>query len=79
MPIIFSDHHGCDNCKRTFCWSYFELQKQRLGASCLSVETIPTDRTLVHRCEPIGESCFQIAVNCPYCGYDNHFEYTKNE
>lgn len=78
MPIKFTDTHICEKCGKTFEWNYFELTRQHIDSPNLTVERIPTDKTLVYRFGKNNDGCYDVAVNCPYCDYDNHFSYSKN-
>lgn len=71
MPVIFSADRICENCNRKFKWHWFQIQRQRMGTAP-AFERIPTEKTLVHNCVSRNDTNYDIEVNCPHCGYDNH-------
>ena len=45
----------------------------------MTVERIPTECTMVYRFDQIETGTFEVGVNCPYCYYDNRFNFVENK
>lgn len=75
MPIIFTDNQKCEKCSKVFEWNYFELKRQTIDSSQIKMESIPSNRTLAHNFQQIDIDAYYVKVNCPHCGFDNHFKF----
>lgn len=76
MPILFKSVKQCDNCKKDFEWIGFELERQSLSGQ-IHVEKIPNELK-AHSIKRTDNGTFKVAVNCPYCDYDNIFDFENN-
>ena len=75
MPIKHTGNYTCEKCQKGFEWNHFEVKASRIDEPLIP-EIIPTDRVLVHKFDPVAQNKICIEVNCPDCGYDNHFMWT---
>ena len=75
MPIKYEGNHVCERCGESFKWIYFEPLKQKLSQGKFVVEDIPTDKTLAYEIKTDDQGNKTVYVNCPYCDWDNHFEF----
>lgn len=71
MPILYSDIHTCEKCKKSFEWCYFKQHKHRNGTLPI-VEDVPSKK-IAYSCENNGEGGYNVSVNCPHCDYENRF------
>lgn len=79
MPIKFTGDLVCEKCGEDFEWNYFELIRQNIHSPQFTVECIPCRKTLVHSCQEKSCDIYDVEVNCPFCGFDNHFTYKLRE
>lgn len=77
MPILHQGIHICSHCQKEFEWVHFELTRQYLSGPLL-VERIP-NQPKTHWFMPDANGEFDVAVNCPHCGYDNHFVFSVED
>lgn len=77
MPILHQGTHVCNGCQAEFDWIHFELTCQKLSDH-LVVECIP-NQPKVHRFMPTSDGKAEVYVNCPYCGFYNHFLFSESE
>lgn len=75
MPIIFTAFRICENFGKKFEWNCFKLNRQRSDSQSLTIERPPFEKTLAHSCEQRDDNAYDVEVNCPHCGYDNHFSH----
>jgi len=76
LPIIFTDDHTCERCKKVFEWNYFELIRQKnIDSPQFKFEPMPHGKTLAHSCQNRNNGIYDIEVNCPHCNFDNHFTF----
>lgn len=79
MPIIFSAIRVCEKCDETFKWHCFRLSRQKISSEPIMSEPMPLAITLAHVCDLIDNDIYDVQVNCPFCGYDNHFDYNRKQ
>lgn len=79
MPILYSDIHTCEKCKKKFKWNYFKAVRNQMGSSSYFVDSIPADITLVHTFDAKENSSYDVGVNCPHCHYYNVFVYETDQ
>ena len=78
MPIKFTGNHICEKCSKSFEWNYFELTRQHLSDAPIVAEPMP-NVTMVHDFKTNSEGGYDVAVNCPYCDYDNHVTFHEDD
>lgn len=78
MPIKFTGNHICEKCFKSFKWNYFEKIRTRMSSASYVAETIP-NVTMTHSFKANSEGGYNVAVNCPYCDYDNHFTFHEDD
>ena len=76
MPIKYTASHTCEKCGKTFEWNYFEPRRGHSESRNCFIEEIP-NKTLVHSFDENCNGGYSVAVNCPHCDYDNHFDWSK--
>lgn len=79
MPIIFADNHRCEKCGKLFEWHYFKLIRHYISSPQFEVVDIPQVKTLVSSCQQSDPGVYEIRVNCPYCDFDNHFDFVVSQ
>ncbi len=45
MPIILTDTHTCEKCRKVFEWNYFEIKRQNINSPEFKPEPIPYHKT----------------------------------
>ncbi len=78
MAIKFKSYHNCEKCGKRFEWGYNVPVRNKLSeTSNIVVESRPVDLHLAHNAIEIESGKYIIEVNCPFCDFDNRFEYDE--
>ena len=72
MSIEYTANYICEKCGKKFEWNFFAKRRSHLESASLLVEELP-NKTLVHSFIKNNDGTYNVAVNCPYCDYDNLF------
>lgn len=77
MPIEYSATHICDKCKKEFEWIYFNQIRTKLSETPYVNDAPPANKALTYFFQKEFDGKINVAVNCPYCDYDNQFTIVK--
>lgn len=78
MSIKYTANHICEKCGKKFEWNFYDQRRSHLESESLFVEEIP-NKTLAHSFIKNADSTYNVAVNCPYCDYDNLFIWGESD
>lgn len=76
MPIKYIAKHICEKCGKAFEWNLLDQRRTHLESGNCFVEEIP-NKTLAHSFTNNCNGTYSVAVNCPYCDYDNYFDWSE--
>ena len=77
MPIKYTGNQVCQNCHKSFEWTFFEMIRQKISSPNIIIEDIP-NKTLVHYFRKV-DNHYDVSVNCPHCDYDNIFIFKEDD